>query len=955
MIYGCAGSSGGSTEQTESPSLSAPSALTVTDTSETSIAFLWQDNSDGEAGFRLERSSNGTDYTIVQTSSSNVTSAVDTGLDAGSRYYYRVSAYNENGNSAYSSIVQVVTLSGSGETTDWAEEDFATVINVGPGLDYESPSEVSWSTLTGSTLVKIHWREAPYRSKWVVTTIATADDPLVITGIANNGQLPVITGEDAVTPIGQTYLNEVRSVIKIGNYESEDGSVIPAWVYLENLEIRSGRPGYYFTDKRGDTQEYAANAAAVHIETGSNITIKDCRLHDCGNGLFTSHLTYDILIAGNAIYDNGFEGDIYEHNTYTESQGIIYEYNRFGPLRDGCNGNNLKDRSAGTIIRYNLIEGGNRQLDLVDTGHSVIFNTPSYDQTFVYGNILIEPADAGNGQIIHYGGDSADTSLYRRGVLYLYHNTIVSKRTSNTTLIRLSTDDVTADIRNNIIYTEASPGHLALTAGQGIVELRNNWLTENFRDTFEATTPDITVSENNITGTDPDFIDADSGDYRPATNSDCIDNATTPAAEAAGFPVNRQYSGLSAQNRITSGAMPDIGAFEGEGNNLSTPCNCDPLPDPENDETTVTVNSFSQMMTEINNATGPKTIYVASGTYSVSAGNFVAIQKSDITLRSLSGNREDVIIEGEGMDASFTSGTYGHGIYVRGDNITIADITVKDVQHHAVFVSAGSDDFLMHNVHCLDSGQQLFKSSGSEKLRGVIQCSTLEYTTTLDNWSGHGQYYGWYTNGIDLVGSTDWIIRDNTIRNIKHNPAVTSNLAGPAILCWIGSSGTTVERNRIINCDFGISFGNSSGNGVQHTGGIIRNNMIKGYNSSDFGIGLVKASGALVVNNTVFSPEGGYGYSIEARFTETTGCTIMNNLTDEPLWHDREGAATTLTTNLTTATSEMFVNSGTGDLHLASDDSDAIDAGSGSVNRAVDIDCESVSDGSPDIGADEYQ
>ncbi|WP_419641612.1 hypothetical protein, partial [Thiolapillus sp.] len=63
----------------------------------------------------------------------------------------------------------------------------------------------------------------------------------------------------------------------------------------------------------------------------------------------------------------------------------------------------------------------------------------------MYGNVLIEPDGAGNSQMVHYGGDSGDSgdsgneSIYRKGTLYFYHNTVVSTRDGNTTLVRLST------------------------------------------------------------------------------------------------------------------------------------------------------------------------------------------------------------------------------------------------------------------------------------------------------------------------------------------------------------------------------------------------------------------------------------------------------------------------------------------------------------------------------------
>lgn len=448
-------------------------------------------------------------------------------------------------------------------SSSWDVNTFSHVYDVGPGHVFETPSDVPWDDLLPSTLVRIHWKPEPYNSKWVITTTATMAEPLVVMGVSNNGRLPVISGENAVTRANLYYLNEPRSIIKVGNYTGSSDNDRPSHVYIENLEIKSARPLYSFVDRYGNSQTYSRNAAAVHIEEGNYITLKGCVLHDCGNGLFSSHLTKDIVINGNYIYDNGIEGRYYEHNTYTESLGITYEYNRFGPLREGCGGNNLKDRSAGTVIRYNWIEGGNRQLDLVDTDYEEFFNDPSYDQTFVYGNILIEPDGAGNSQIIHYGGDSSNQAYYRRGVLYFYHNTVISQRSSNTTLIRLATSDVTADIRNNIIFTTAAPGRLALTNGRGRVNLIHNWLTENYRNSFESTSADILTSTGNITGTAPGFIDVTANNYGLLSNSVCMDASHENADAASEHPVLHSYIKHQLYGeRAAAGEPLDLGAYE---------------------------------------------------------------------------------------------------------------------------------------------------------------------------------------------------------------------------------------------------------------------------------------------------------------------------------------------------------------------------------------------------------
>jgi titin len=64
---------------------------------------IWTDNSTGETGFKIERSTNGTKFSQVATVGAGATGYSNTGLRGGGRkYYYRVRAYNSAGNSAYS-------------------------------------------------------------------------------------------------------------------------------------------------------------------------------------------------------------------------------------------------------------------------------------------------------------------------------------------------------------------------------------------------------------------------------------------------------------------------------------------------------------------------------------------------------------------------------------------------------------------------------------------------------------------------------------------------------------------------------------------------------------------------------------------------------------------------------------------------------------------------------------
>jgi len=441
----------------------------------------------------------------------------------------------------------------------WDPADFDNVYEVGPGQDYLDPSEVPWESLGPSTLVRIHWRSQPYAAKWVINTAATAAAPLVVTGVPDSGRLPVISGDGAVTRLALDYWNEDRSIIKIGGSNLPTDTVVPAYVWVEALDIEGARPPLGFTDDAGNPGSYSMNAAAIHIEIGDHITVRGCRLADAGNGLFASSGASNVVISGNYVVGNGNVGSIYEHNSYTEAFGITFEYNHYGPLCAGCDGNNLKDRSAGTVIRYNWIESGNRQLDLVESDDAGFIADPSYRTTLVYGNVLVEPDGAGNSQIVHYGGDGGDQTKYRKGTLYFYANTVVSTRGGNTTLLRLSSAGESADVRDNLVAADAGAGYLAISAGSGAVALRDNWLQGGWVDSHDTLTGTVD-DQGNLGGAAPGFSDAGGGDYTLASGSPCI-GAAGPLASGVP-PVDRQYLPDQRGEARPDDGDPDIGAFE---------------------------------------------------------------------------------------------------------------------------------------------------------------------------------------------------------------------------------------------------------------------------------------------------------------------------------------------------------------------------------------------------------
>jgi len=443
----------------------------------------------------------------------------------------------------------------------------AAEYQVGPGKTLTELDQVPWESLAPGDTVSVFYRPEPYRTKIILAVQATADRPLVLRGIAGpNGELPVIDGRDATTRSGINFWGETRGLVKIGGSNHPPCSppqCVPSWITVENLDLRSARPPYTFTGRSGQAA-YDQNAASLYIEVGRNITIRNCRLHDSGNGLFIGVYngeTRDILVEGNYLYDNGNEGSAYEHNSYTAARGIVFQYNRYGSLRTGCLGNNLKDRSAGLVVRYNWIENGNRQLDLVDGEDSpAVPDDPLYRQTFVYGNVLIEAEGEGNSQIVHYGGDSGDTSIYRKGTLYFYNNTVISTRTGNTTLIRLSTNDEHCDLRNNIIWVTAPGSRLALLTEAGSLFMSHNLIKSGFVTSHDAFTGTLQDDGTTVNAADAGFVDLQAQDFHLLASSPAVDAAGQLAA-AEEIPSRQYLPHQAAETRLPCGQL-DIGAFE---------------------------------------------------------------------------------------------------------------------------------------------------------------------------------------------------------------------------------------------------------------------------------------------------------------------------------------------------------------------------------------------------------
>lgn len=358
---------------------------------------------------------------------------------------------------------------------------------------------------------------------------------------------------------------------------------------------------------------------------------------------------------------------------------------------------------------------------------------------------------------------------------------------------------------------------------------------------------------------------------------------------------------------------------------------CPPLDPPTGP--TITVNNQADLIDQAYNATAGTTIWIAPGTYHM--GSYVHIIHNGISLRGQTGDRDDIILDFGGM----IGGQFG--ILVDADDVTIADLTIRNAADHGVSIQ-GRDRSVLYNLHIIDINDQLVKvnPAGDGSDDGLLACSRLEYTTTDPDG---------YTNGISAHNAHGWVVRDNEWVRIL----TSDGTPYPAVLFWNNSSDTIVERNLFLDCGRGVAFGLNSG----HTGGIVRNNMFLFREPHDVAIEMADATGWLVAHNTavLLNPAPGLTWGMEARFESTQG-SFVNNLSNMDIWVDRDGAQASSSGDVTNAQTSWFAFSSDGSLHLAAGATAVIDQASPIPQVTDDFDGQTRPIGSaPDVGADEYE
>lgn len=476
----------------------------------------------------------------------------------------------------------------------------ATDYHIGPSQKYTSIGAAPWSSIGAGDRVYIHAKasQVPYYEHLYISAAlqGTQQNPIQIIGVNDSsGNQPILDGTNSTTgthfdTYASSQYHSQLGIVVFGPGGSSGYKSASQWVTLSNIKVQNYR-NVSTTDEAGATAKNVSGAC-IYLQGGQHITLDRLTITGCADGLFgkddVSPVKY-IILQNSYIYGNGVPGDYLYHNTYTEVKYLTMQYNHFGPPISGSLGNNIKDRSAGLVVRYNGVSGGQHLIDIVECQDNCADHTSdsAWNDSFVYGNIFYAgPGDAG--QLFHLGtGDSgAATSVWRKN-LYFYDNTIDYKRNQNDeyymNIFQLSGSQQTVYLNNNIFYAEPATSGQPVSevylqfdesetpSASGNMVIGKNWFSPGWLLTKKgvSVTGKVTGMFNIISpiGNNPYFTNASTQDYHLLSNSAAIGSAgALPALISTGnwtgTDLTPVYEYVAPQSSETRSSISDLGAYK---------------------------------------------------------------------------------------------------------------------------------------------------------------------------------------------------------------------------------------------------------------------------------------------------------------------------------------------------------------------------------------------------------
>ncbi|MCU0981139.1 MAG: right-handed parallel beta-helix repeat-containing protein [Pirellulaceae bacterium] len=347
------------------------------------------------------------------------------------------------------------------------------------------------------------------------------------------------------------------------------------------------------------------------------------------------------------------------------------------------------------------------------------------------------------------------------------------------------------------------------------------------------------------------------------------------------------------------------------------------------------------------------TILVADGHYRLP--RYFELRTDNVTLRSESGQRDNVVLDGQGR--------LGELVGITGcSGVTIADLTVQNVKWNGIKLNSDRGvnrvtiyNCVIHNVWQRGIKGVMVPQQDRQRLRPsdcrVQYCLFYndrpkryedDEADRPDNFGGN------YIGGIDVMYAQRWTLSDNVFVGIQGR---TGEARG-AIFLWVDARDCVIERNIVIDCDSGICLGNShrgADTPVHCSGCVVRNNFVT--RCPENGILADYTRDCRILHNTIHDP-GSRLRRLIRLVHDNDGLVVANNLLSGPEMRVETSSPVRIAGNQSRDASDWFVQADRGDLHWKTDAPSVIPRVTRSEDVLEDIDGQRRGDRTA-VGADD--
>lgn len=301
-----------------------------------------------------------------------------------------------------------------------------------------------------------------------------------------------------------------------------------------------------------------------------------------------------------------------------------------------------------------------------------------------------------------------------------------------------------------------------------------------------------------------------------------------------------------------------------------------PLPKPTGQ--VIRVTTVDQLFQSVKDVQKGGTIVVADGHYRLPS--FFAITTDDVTLRSESGDRHKVILDG-------ANSRHGELMGVSGcKGVTLADLTIQNIKWNGIKIDSHADthSVTIHNCVIHNIWQRGIKASAVPKEKQELSPRDCRIQFCLfyndrpkqysdDNTDTPKTYDGNYIGGIDVKNTINWRITDNVFIGIQGR---TREGRGCIYISENGR-GCVIERNIFLNSDIAIALGNPTlgYSPLQAIDCKARNNFIA--DCPETGILASYTRDCVIADNTIYDPQSARRRLIWAQ-KSNDGLKVTNNL-----------------------------------------------------------------------------